>query len=409
MEGYFELLEQNGLSHNVLHLAGHGTTQTSMRGFDPRPLDEGELKDLCALLENAMDQGAAGVSFGLGYEPGIFFPTSQIKEIARLVKKKDKIITVHGRAFTPISTIYPDRSDTPHNIISLQEMIDVSRETGVRMQYSHLIFVGEKAFPTCPRALETLDEAIAQGVDIMVDSFPYHCGQSIINVVIPPWFLADLPAHYKDPKAVEAVEESLNITGDILGFGPGDIQLTFADHPDYRDCIGLFMDEIAAKKNMSPGRVILDLSEKTRGTASILNHRYSNMEIIDALMPHPACLFMTDAIPIGSGVENPSAYGAFPLFLQYARERGRLSLEKAVHKMTGATAKRFNIRDRGLLRKGLAADITVFDWKTIRDNNTVKKTNQMPTGIKAVFINGEPVLEEGKVNSTAKAGTLLRS
>jgi N-acyl-D-amino-acid deacylase len=107
------------------------------------------------------------------------------------------------------------------------------------------------------------------------------------------------------------------------------------------------------------------------------------------------------------GVQNPASFGAFPLLLQYSRDRNLLSLEEAVYKMTGATAKRFNIRDRGVLKAGLAADITVFDGENIKDNNTVEKTDQAPSGIEAVFINGRQVVANGTVDSSSNAGVVV--
>lgn len=407
MSDYFSHVEQVGLSHNMVHLAGHGTTQASMRGLDPKPLDREEMTELLGLLEEAMDQGAAGVSFGLGYEPGLFFPNEQIAQVARLVKKKDKIITVHGRAYSALSAFYED-PDTPHNVLSMREMIDVAKRTGVRLQYSHLMFAGSKSHPTYRECLDELEGAVKEGVDVMIDTYPYHCGNSIINVILPPWFLADIPANYHNPEAVAGVTKGLEAMSAVIGFGYEDIQLTYAGHPDFDDYNGMFIDEIAKKSGMAPAQVVLGLSEKTNGRARILNHNYSDMEVIDALMRHAECLFMTDAVVSAEGVQNPAAFGSFPLLLQYARERRLLSLEEAVYKMTGATAERFNIRDRGVLAAGKAADITVFDWETIRDNNTVEKTDQAPSGIHAVFMNGRRVLTDGVVDAAANAGVVVK-
>jgi len=407
MEGYFEYLGRAGLSHNIVHLAGHGTTQISMRGMDPSPLDESELKELLALLEEAMDQGARGVSFGLGYEPGMFFSKDDIKKVAQLVKKKEKIITVHGRVYSFMSGFYEDRGGTPHNVLSLEEMIDVARDTGVRLQYSHLMFAGTKTHPTYAQCLEVMDRAISKGVDVMIDTYPYHCGNSIINVVLPPWFLANIPANYSDSQALARVERGLDNMSRNVGFGYEDVQLTFANHPDFSPFNGMFISEIADELGMPPSRVVVALSEKTHGLARILNHNYSNMEIIDALISHPACLFMTDSVVSAEGVQNPASFGAFPLLLQYARDRKLASLEETVRKMTGASAERLNVKDRGLLRPGLAADITVFDWENVKDNNTVTETNMAPTGIEAVFMNGRQVKKNGVVDGSANAGVVV--
>ncbi|MBW2367969.1 MAG: amidohydrolase family protein [Deltaproteobacteria bacterium] len=407
MAEYFSHLNKVGLSHNVVTLAGHGITQLSIRGLNPNPLDGDELKELHALLEEAMDQGAAGVSFGLGYEPGMFFPLDEIKKIACLVKKKDKILSVHGRVYAFLSGFYDKSDPTPHNVLSLQEMIDVAKETGVRMQYSHMILTGTKTHPTCEQCLDVIDQAIAEGVDIMTDTFPYHCGPSIINIMLPAWFLADIPANYSNKEALARAGHGLDNMPRNIGLGYEDIQLMNADSARFSSYQGLFIDEIADKLRIKPSRVILELSKITDGKAPILTHQYSSMKNIEDLIRHPACLFMTDSLVSAEGFQNPGSFGAFPLFLQYARDRNLLSLEKAVHKMTGATAERFNIRDRGTLKEGLAADITVFDWENVRDNNSIKETDRAPTGIERVFINGRQVKKDGQVDVSIKAGVIL--
>lgn len=408
MDGYFSHLEKVGLTHNIIHLAGHGTTQISMRGLDPGELDQKEMDELLALLEESMDQGASGVSFGLGYEPGMFFPNDRIKEVARLVKKKDKIVTVHGRVYSALSGFYKERGGRPHNVLSMLEMIDVARDTGVRFQYSHLMFAGTVSHATYRQCLDTLDEAIEDGVDIMIDTYPYHCGNSVINVILPPWFLANLPANYSDPEAITRVEKGLDNMSRNVGFGYNDVQMTFANHPEFNQFNGMFIDEIADKLGRKPSRVVVELSQATGGRARILNHNYSDMEIIDALIKHPACLFMTDAVVSQEGVQNPASFGAFPLLLQYARDRNLISLEEAVRKMTGASAERLNVKDRGILKAGLAADITVFDPENIRDNNTISKTDQAPTGIESVFINGTRVKKAGGLADNVNAGKVVR-
>lgn len=409
MEGYFDHLGKAGMSHNLITCVGHGTTRASMRAIDPSPLGPDEMKEMLALLEEALDDGACGVSFGLQYAPGIFATQDEVTAAARLAAKKNKIVTVHGRAYSCVSGAYKiDLAGTPHNVLALQEMIDVARETGVRLQYSHLMFAGLASYKTCGQCLELLDQAVADGVDVMIDTYPYHCGMSVINVVIPPWFQANLPANYHDEEALKRLEGELTLMSSVLGFGYDNIQLTDARHAELNQYNGLFLSEIAEKRGMKPFDVAMEVSEKSGGRARVLNHNYSNMEVIEALMKYPRCLFMTDATPAPEGVQNPAVFGAFPLLLQYARDRKLLSLEEAVHKMTGANAERVNLKERGFLRAGYAADVTVFDWEGIKDNNTVTDTDNAPTGIETVFMNGKQVLADGKVDVDANAGVAFR-
>ena len=420
MQDYFDYLKKNGMTHNMMSLVGHGTTRTSIRGFDASPMTKDEMKEMLNLLENAMDQGASGVSFGPQYEPGIFAHGDELRQIARLVKKKDKLMTVHLRAYSALAPGYPMSTPKilldyvmpfdgyePHNLIAIDELLDVARDTGVRLQISHLIFVGERTFKTCDEALSRIDKAIKEGVDVKFDTYSYHCGQSILGSIFPAWFLAQAPAAYTDKNMLKKLKSEFGLAQRFLGFGVNDIQITYANNPELNEYNGMFLSEIAKKRGMDWFDATMDIAQKTNVSAAVLNHRYSDLAVVESLMRHPASLFMTDALPEEQGVQNPAAYGNFPRFFQLAREKKIISLEEAVSKMTGATAQRYKVKDRGFLKEGLAADITVIDWKNIRDNNTVTETNKNPTGVEAVFINGLQVADKGKADSSIKAGKVL--
>ena len=420
MGQYFDHLKRSGMTHNMMTLAGHGTTRTSIRGFSATPMNRDEMKEMLTLLEQSMDEGAAGVSLGLQYEPGIFATGDELREIAKLVKRKNKLLTVHLRACSALSPGYPIsipkilldyispfEGYEPHNLLAIDEMLNVARDTGVRLQISHLIFVGTRTFKTCDEALKLIDRAIKQGVDVMFDTYAYHCGQSIINVILPAWFLAKVPAAYNDKKMLSKLKSELGLIQRFLGFGIKDIQITDALHEELNQYNGMFLDQIAQKREMDWFDSSTDIARKSNGVANVLNHSYSNLPIIETLMRHPASLFMTDALPTPRGVQNPAFSGNFPRFFQLAREKKIISLEEAVYKMSGATAERYSIKDRGFLKEGLAADITVFDWKNIRDNNTLTETSKTPTGIEAVFINGKQVVSKGKVDAAIKAGKII--
>ncbi|HDS05909.1 MAG TPA: hypothetical protein ENN95_02585, partial [Deltaproteobacteria bacterium] len=401
MAQYFNHLKKMGITHNMITLAGHGTTRTSIRGFNATPLTRDEMKEMLTLLEQAMDEGAAGVSLGLQYEPGIFTNAEELREIAKLVKRKNKLLTVHLRAYSslapgyPMSTpkilvdyILPFDGYEPHNLMAIDEMIAIARDTGVKLQLSHLIFVGERTFKTLDGALTRIDRAIAQGVDVKFDTYSYHCGQSIINVIMPAWFLAKVPDAYNDKKMLSKLKSEFQLIQRFLGFGIKDIQITYANNHELNQYNGMFLKEIADIRGMDWFDCTIDIAKKSNGVANVLNHSYSNLSIVENLMRHRASLFMTDALPSIHGVQNPALYGNFPRFFQLARDKQIISREEAIYKMTGATAERYGINDRGFLRKGLAADIAVIDWKSIRDNNTLTQTSNPPTGIEYVFING---------------------
>lgn len=244
-------------------------------------------------------------------------------------------------------------------------------------------------------------------MDVKFDTYAYHCGQSIINVILPAWFLAKVPQAYSDKNMLSKLKSEFGLIQRFLGFGTKDIQITYANHEELNQYNGMFLEQIAEKRGMDWFDNAMDIARRSEGVASVLNHRYSNLPIIETLMGHPASLFMTDALPALQGVQNPACSGNFPRFFQLAREKKVISLEETVYKMTGATAQRYGITDRGFLREGLVADITVFDWKNIRDNNTLTETSKIPGGIEAVFINGKQVLRKGKVDAAIKAGEVV--
>ncbi|MBN1574233.1 MAG: amidohydrolase family protein [Deltaproteobacteria bacterium] len=408
MEEYFSHLKKMGLTHNLVNLAGHGTTRASMRGFDASPLNKGEMTEILSHLELAMDQGAYGVSFGLQYEPGIFATLDEIGEIAKLIKKKDKILTVHMKAYSSLSGTYPLKLfGTPHNLLGIEDMINVARETGVRMELSHLIFVGEKTWKTVDEALTMIDGAVSEGLDVKFDTYSYHCGTSIINVFFPEWFLAKVPGAYEDRKLMKKLKRQIFLMESLLGFGYKDIQITDAKCEELEEYNGMFLYDIAKKRNKPQFENFIDFARKSGGIARVLNHRYTNLEIVEELMRHPASLFMTDALPALDGVQNPGCSGCFPRFFQIARDNKVISLEEAIYKMSGASMERFNIKDRGILKAGLAADVLVFDEKGIVDNNTLTETDRAPSGIEAVFINGVQVLKDGAVDGSINAGVVV--
>jgi N-acyl-D-amino-acid deacylase len=407
-EDYFARLALSGTSHNLALLAGHGSTRASIRGNDPAPLHPYEIKELLWLLENAMAQGARGVSLGLQYEPGIFAPPEELREVAQLVRRKGKILAVHARALSALAPGYPVRAfGEAHNLIALRELLDLARLTGVRLQISHLIFVGSRTWRTAEAALQLIDKAIADGVDVKFDTYPFHCGASVISVIISPWFLAKGPAAYTDARALRRLKREIHLVEKLLGFGPSDIQVTNTLDPDLSDYNGMFLNEIARLRRMNPIDMLIDISRRSGGQAKVLCHRYSNAKIIETLVRHPASLFMTDAWVERTGVQNPAAYGAFPRVLQIARERQLIPLEEAVRKMTAATAERFGLADRGRLAQGQPADITVFDWENVRDNTTVTETSAAPTGIDYVFVNGKKIIASGRRENPLNAGVPL--
>lgn len=400
-------LERRGVTHNFLHLVGHGAARTSLSGFEARALSPTEHEQMLALLDQAMDEGAAGVSLGLQYKPGVFAEIQELEDVARLVARRKRLLTVHAKAYSSFSGTYPMIPfGRPHNLKAIDDMLGVARRTGVRLQFSHLIFVGSRTWKTVDEAIDSFDRAIEDGVDVRFDMFPYGCGATLLNTLLPEWFMAKMPGALHSPLARARLRAEAEIGFRLVGFGYPQIQITNASCVEYREHNGRFLPDIAARVGKSNFDTLLDILDKSNAGARVLFHDYYNDAIIDRLMQHPASIFASDAWPEPGGHQNPAAYGTFPRFLRRARERGNLSLQGVVHKMTGAAAARFGMNDRGLLKEGLAADVVVFDWDEVRDH-TNETGDALPTGIDRVFVNGHPILDEGGIREQPGAGRVL--
>ena len=397
---YADRLDASGTSQNIAILAGHGSTRASIRGNDPSPLHPYEIKELLWLLEKALDEGARGVSLGLQHQPGAFAQQEEIRDVARLVKKKGKVLAVHPRACAP--------TQRRKAMEALGEALGIARASGVRLQVSHMFFAGSRAWRTVESALGAVDSAMKDGIDVRFDFTPYHCQASVIGVVLPLWFLARGAGAYGEAASIRRLKRDIHVAERQIGFGPADIQVTNSLDPEMAEHNGRFIPEIARLRRMSPVDVLIDIARRSAGQAKVLLHNGSTDRIVETLVRHPASLFMTDAWIERAGVQNPAAHGAFPRLLQISRERSLIPLEEAVRKMSGATAERFGLTGRGRLADGLPADITVFDWENVRDNTSASDASAAPHGIEYVFVNGKKIIGSGKKENPLNAGVPLR-
>lgn len=404
---YREVLDERGLTHNFVHLVGHGAARTSLSGFEARPLSPQEHDQMLGLLDRALSEGAVGVSLGLQYKPGVFARLDELDDVAHLARKHDKLITVHAKAYSSFSGTYPMIPfGRAHNLKAIDDMLGLARRTGVRLQFSHLIFVGSRTWKTFDQAISLFDRAIAEGVDVCFDMFPYGCGATLLNTLLPEWFMARMPGALHDPLARARLRVEAEVGFRLVGFGYPQIQITHASCDEYDEHNGRFLPEIAERVRKPNFDTLLDMLDKSNAEARVLFHDYYNDEIIDQLMRHPAAIFASDSWPEPGGHQNPAAYGTFPRFLRKAREARSISLQEAVHKMTGSAATRFGLKERGRLDKGFAADVVVFDWNAVSDRAN-EAGNASPSGIEHLFVNGTQILEAGQVRSVRGAGKVL--
>ena len=386
---------------NLLPLYGHMSGRISLTGYDPRPLTSEELDRLDGLMASALEAGAGGISLGLMYEPDRYAPPEELRRAARMAQRYGRVLTVHARACSAASTSYsPPVGGRAHNLRALDEMLALARETGVKLQFSHLIFVGARTWRTVDEALRLIDRANAEGLSFHYDSYAMMYGASVITVVLPSWYLT-LPEKKRRSAAVRArLAVEIGVTKKLLGFDFDDIVITWAGDK-HRDIAGLNVKQIARRWGRSALDTYLQLVEDTRGQGRVLMHKYLTPEILGRLMADDKCLYMTDAWIEDEGMQNPAAFSCFPEFLRLGREKG--TLPHVVRQMTGAAADRFGLTGRGYLRPGYHADVTVFDPRTAAPG---PDPAGRPVGICHVFVNGEHAVKDG-VALGIRAGQVL--
>ena len=386
---------------NLAPLQGHGSVRIGISGYENRPLTPEEMKRHDAKIEESFDQGVFGLSYGLMYEPDRYASWEELDAAARLTAKRGGILTVHARACSAASTSYnPPIGGEPHNLRALKEMIELTRRTGVRMQYSHQIFVGKSTWRTVDESLKLIDQARAEGLNFAYDMYAMTFGVSVITVVMPSWYLS-LPKEKQHSFAARArLAVEIAVTKRALGFNFGDVQIAWAGE-NLKDICGMRISEIAKQWKMSELDTYLRIVEASEGKGRVNMYQYYSEEIIRKLMCHEPSLFMTDAWIEANGVQNASAYGCFPKFLALSRETQAISMEATVRKMTGAVADRFGIPNRGYIKKGSAADIVVFDPATVasQGDKCVR-----PLGIENVYVNGVHVVKAGAADTTTLKG-----
>ncbi|MBI3785357.1 MAG: amidohydrolase family protein [Deltaproteobacteria bacterium] len=411
MGSFLNALEQRGVALNIAQLVGHGTLRVAAMGSSQAAANAEQIAAMADLLRAALDEGAIGFSTGLGYAPGVFADTDELVGITAPLKERNATYTSHARSYIALGRL-DDPDQVPSNIHALDETAAVGRAHGVKVQHSHLIFVGDKTWPTTDRALEHLDR-LASEIDIGCDAFPYVGGNTTLVVFMPPWTLTNLKEATSDPEQRERVAGTLRWVLPALGMRWEDTQILWAPDESKVHYQGMTIAEIATDRGASATETYLDLVQELGSQTRIMNWNYSGRDGEEAslrkVLQHPLTCFEADTILTGNGFDNPASYGNFPRVLgRYVRELKLITLPEAIRRMTSASAARFGLRDRGRIAAGLAADLVVFDPAVVGDNTTRKAPNRSPSGIETVVLNGQIVVRNGTFDRASRAGKVLR-
>jgi len=356
MAEFLDILEDDGLMFNAAFLVGHGTLRYAVlgdRADGPPPPTPEQMETLCHLTRQALREGAFGLSAGLAYTPGVFARNEELLPLLRVVAEEGSIFTVHGRAYTWVSPFYrPMIVGTPHNVRSTRELLDLARQAEVRLQLSHLIFVGRRTWRTYRTVLRDVERAAAGGLDVAFDAFPYTVGNSTVKVVFPDWFLDGFAEQINDARALQRLKREINLLRWTLGLDFRDIILLWGCAPELAELEGLDFAAIARRLGKPEFEAYMHVARVSEGQARILLGTYSGdgeqEEPLQAVLSHPLCAFMTDTLLTRRGQHNPASFGTFPRVLgRYSRDLGLFPLEEAVRRMTSFPAERIGLTDVG--------------------------------------------------------------
>ena len=392
---YFSAIDGN-TPCNIAVLAGHCTARTSVTGYENRPLNAAERKNMLDIMENALKDGACGLSLGLMYEPGIYADIEELKDVARLCEKYDRPMTVHPRACSAVSMTYP-LLGRPHLLRALDELVEIADGTHMKLHYSHAIFVGRRSFRCKDELVSILHSLKDKGVDIGFDIYSELLGVSVITVVLPAWYqaLSKKQKHHWFNKLKLSI--LIDATIILLGFGWDDIQIAYIG-PGYEQYEGKSVAQIAKEMGKSCLDAYLDLCEMSNFKGRVNMGPYSTPDIVSELSKDDRCLYMTDAWVEDYGIQNPAIYDCFPKFLKFSLCGTGDTMPNTIRKMTGAVADRFSIKERGYIKPGYYADITIFDETKLREGTPDQERS---FGIEKVYINGINVLNGDKLDAEA--------
>jgi N-acyl-D-amino-acid deacylase len=414
MGEFLDTMETSTLAMNAAFLVGHGTVRYAELGEKVTNIQTSDVRSLCRITRQALREGAYGLSVGLAYAPGVFAANDELLSLLQIVKEENAVFTVHGKAYSWVSPFYsPMIIGTPHNLRSVRELLDLAKRAGVKLQLSHQIFVGRKTWRTHKRVLREIEKAAKLGVDIGFDAFPYTVGNTLINVVFPAWFLDGFDRNINDKDALRKLKKEMDLLRVVLGIDYSDITLLWAKTPELSHLEGFDFAVIAEMLDMSKFDAYIHVARKSLGEARVLLDAYSGDAtreyVLQTVLSHPLCAFMTDTILTSRGKHNPASFGTFPRILgKYSRDLNLFPLEDAVHRMTGYSADRIGLRDVGKIKENAWADIVIFDPETIADQTTRDRPDMHPSGIHRVMISGHWVVQDGKVQHAIRVGRLLR-
>ena len=407
---YLNYLEKRGISQNVASFIGAPTLREYVIGFEDKPPTPEQLDQMRELVRREMEAGALGITTALIYPPAFFAKTDELIELCKVAAKYKGKYTAHMR------------SEGAQLIEAVQETIRISREAGLPAEIYHLKASGEANWPKMDQVIKMIEEARRQGVKITADMYTYPAGGTGLDASLPPWvFDGGREAAFKrlqDPatrqKIAEAVRTPTNEWENLylLSGSPDRILLASFRNDQLKPLTGKTLAEVAKMRGKDPVETIMDLLLEDRSRIGTIYFLMSE-DNIKKQIRLPWVSFGSDAASIAAegvflkSAAHPRTYGNFARLLgKYVRDEKVISLTEAVWRLTSLPATNLGLDHRGLLHKGVFADIVIFDPQTIADRATFENPHQYSVGVRDVFVNGTQVLKNGE-HTGAKPGRAL--
>ena len=399
---YLAWIDSLKLSINVASLIGHNDVRKAVMGRANRDATPGEMKKMESLVEKAMMDGAVGMSTGLIYIPGTYTKTPEIVDLAKIVSKYHGVYASHMR----------DEGDSVTQAI--EEALTIGREAKLPVEISHFKLSGQQNWGRSKITVPMIEAARREGIDVTIDQYPYTASSTSISTLIPDDILADgqdsIKARLQRPQVRKYVTDEMlkKIKKRKLKHFSYAVVAYFAPDTSYN---GKSIEQINLMKGRKhtakeEANTVMDIM--MQGGASAVFHGMSEDDV-KRIMKYPYNMFACDATirVLNSGMPHPRGYGTNARILgKYVREEKVLTLEEAIRRMTSLPAQKFQLRDRGLIREGMAADIVVFDESKVKDLATFEKPHAYSTGFQFVIVNGMLTVDNG-VHTGARAGQAL--
>jgi N-acyl-D-amino-acid deacylase len=408
---YFSRLEKQGSGVNLATFVGATQVREYVVGFDNRPPTPAELEQMKQLVAAAMKDGALGLSTSLQYVPARFAKTDEIVELAKVARQYGGIYATH------------QRSEANALDESLAEVFQIARQAQIPVEIWHLKTAYKKNWGRMPEVLEKIRRARSGGLDITADIYPYIAGSTSLSACLPPWALEGgtekMLARLRDSSIRERLKKEITTDSKeweniYLGSGGASgVSIGSVVNRDLEAMQGKRVSQIAEEQGKDPLDTLFDLILADHGQTGAIYFMMSE-EDMRAAMRAPFVSFCTDSGarandgPLAGSKSHPRGWGSYPRILgRYVRDERLLTLAQAIHKMSGLPAARVGLRDRGLLRSGFYADLTIFDPQRVLDRATFEMPNQHPQGIKYVVVNGQISVDDGQ-RTPVLAGRVLR-